>query len=299
MRLENPSASGDVHVRSSDGATFVFSSQILVRVSSAFRARLADQEPSPLSPYPVLQLEEEAVVVKSILQAVDPLPSPPIASLPLALKCFRAAKKYSMSYTFFRLDEAAFRDRRDEAFQHAAFAACAMAWRTGQWSLVEHAARFTHSVPPDFLFQQSTQIPGSHEALAALMATRFERAYRIAAVVHLLPLNQLTCSACQAAYPNAVSPFTTSIERLFSHPYPNPLVIFDPQNPRSLAGPSLHVRCDRRTCGKVADGYKFSKDEVRAISAAFEKVPQTVRKALIDFKAEALRSSMENAWEGT
>lgn len=301
MRPGNPGSVGDVYVRSSDGVIFVSSSKTLQRVSPVFRARLADAS-TELGPQsksnPTLTLDEGTVVVKAILQAVDPLPSPPITSLPLALECFRAAKKYGLSYTLFRLDESAFRDRRDEPFRYAAFAVCAMAWRTGQWGLVEHAARFTHAVQPDLLFQQANQIPGAHEALAALMATRFERAYRIAAVVHLLPLNKLTCSACQAAYPNSVSVFITSVESIFLPPYPEPLAIFDQQNPRSLAHPAVLVRCERRTCKATVEDYKFSSDEIKEITAAFERVPQTVRKSVLDLKVKAWRSSLENAWEG-
>lgn len=295
-RLGGPQLTGDVQVRSSDRATFQVFSQTLLQASNVFRELLAD---APTAPGPegdrnrILQLEEDATTIAAILEA---LKRPPlsISSLPLALKCFRAAEKYSLPYSLFHLDELAFKNRDDQVFAFASFAVCAMAWSTKQWMLAEHAARFTHTFSQEALFEQANEIPGAYEALSALMATREERAYRIAAVVHVLPLDRLTCEACKKAHRNTVSAFTTAISVLFQRPYPNIAAVFDGTKPFSLANPALLVGCEHRTCRHSVESCKFSTAEMTSIEERLAKVPQTIRGSLFDLKRATLRSPMAN-----
>lgn len=215
------------------------------------------------------------------------------------MNCFRAANKYLLPYTHFSLDEPAFRSRGGPDFERVAFVVCAMSWQTGQWALVEHAARFTHSYQEEDLFLQATGIPGAYEALAAVMATRAERASCIAAVVHLLPLSQLACVECHAARRSAISGLMVAITKLFSDPYPDLTALFHAKSEAFLAHPRLFRGCECRTCRASVESHKFTQGEVADISEALAKVPQTVRRSLAARKVEeGLGSSAGDSSEG-
>lgn len=273
----------DIQIQSCDGSSFRVSSQALLPLRNILPVFPAGSmtEGGRLQ---VLQLEEDAATVGAIIQALKPDPPVFLKSLPHALKCLRAAKKYGIPYTLFPLDEPSFQDRSDPAFGSASFAVCAMAWSTGQWALAEHAARFTHNISQEAMFQQANDIPGAFEALAVLMATRVERAHRIAAVVHVLPLDRLTCEVCRAAHRNTVSAFTSAVSIFFQKPYPDITTFFDHAQAPILANPALLVGCERRTCRHSVRSHRFSAAEMTAISDRLAKVPQTIRRSLLNMK---------------
>lgn len=236
---------------------------------------------------PCIRLEEDRQTILAILQTIYPLPSPPITSLRTGLNCVDAAIKYGLSPTLFRINF--------ESFSNAAtledpFGLCSLAWCTGDWAILQHAFRFTHTTSLVQLIHQAFRHPQGGEVLSAILATRAQRQQALLAVVSMLPIN-LLCDSCRSGC-NAFRALLRAVTALFDAPFPEFGRLFN--DPESTWIPYLDS-CPSNACAQSVRAVRYSTQQYRNIQYALENVPQTIESWIIQEKAYQRRDEADRA----
>lgn len=288
----HPRCSGDLIVESWDHARFCIAKALLVASGGCFFDLQATEDPLPV-PYPLslprIRLHEDAETVLALLQGFYPLPSAPITSLELGLKCLVAADKYGLSPSLFRVDYHLF---ANVPMMADPFGVCVLAWCTGEWALVQHACRFTHDLSVPELVARALDLPNGGEVLAALLATRAQKQMATLDVVRVLP-DRLVCLTCRTHRPQVWAPMAQAVAALFDTPFPNLGQLF--HNPLSALQPHLQL-CLTGGCHEGALSIEYTTEERQAIEQAFENVPQTIENWIIQQKATRLQMELAARW---
>lgn len=236
---------------------------------------------------PQISLTEDGETISAILQAVHPVPSMPITSLRLGLRCIAAANKYGLHPSLFRIDYSVF---SDEATMAAPFDLCALAWCMGDWAVVQHASRFTHAMSVAQLNVLAAGLPRGSEVLAACLATRAERQRVLLDVASRLP-SQLICTSCRMnGHNNASMALVRALGAFFNAPFPDMSEVFN--NPEATWLPHLPV-CPTNTCADAVRTVVYAPWQYQSIKFALQGVPQTIQSWVIRSKAADLRGELE------
>lgn len=238
---------------------------------------------------PSIRLDEDRQTVQAILQAIYPLPSPAITSLRTGLKCVEAAIKYGLSPSLFRIDFEAF---SDTATVDNPFGLCCLAWCTGDWAILQHAFRFTHTRSLVELVHHAFRHPKGGEVLSAILATRAQKQKAVLAVVSMLPTN-LLCESCRSGGRDASQALVRAVAALFDAPFPDMSRLFN--DPESTWIPYL-AGCPSNACGQSARTVHYGTQQYRNVQYALENVPQTIESWIIQERASQLRNEAGTAF---
>lgn len=243
--------------------------------------------PETCSGLPQIRLSEDGETICAILQAIHPFPSVPIRSLALGLKCLTAANKYGLQSSLFRIDYSVLVNAGPFG---APFDLCVLAWGTGDWEVVKHAFRFTHSIPTSELISRALRLPKGGEMLAACLATRAQRHSAFLDVVSVLPTG-LLCASCRSSGYGASMALVRAISTFFNAPFPDTSRVFDDPETTWLPHGSACA-----TCLASVRAVRYTPQQYHSVKLALDSVPQTILPWIIEEKAARFRRELEAVW---
>lgn len=287
----NRSCVGDLIIKSRDGGVFCVSEAVLTMSGCRFRDHAVPSAwQETYAGLPQIRLSEDGETIRTLLQVIHPLPTQPIRSLELGLKCLAAADKYGLHPSLFRIDYTFF---TTAAAVNAPFDLCALAWCTGDWAILQHAFRFTHAMSSSDLVFRALRLPKGGEVLAACLATRGYRQRMMLDVVSRLP-RTLICATCRSnGHNNATMALVRAIDAFFDAPFPDTSLVFD--NPEGMWLPYLPA-CPTQTCAGAVQALSYTPEEYHGVKHALALVPQTIQPWIIEEKAAHLRLQLATVW---